>query len=114
MLRRRSRSPAPIFSDAMTSTLLNQTFGSSPRLRRFLTQPANARRAGVIGRKREEALVQRRHRLVLVVPIDHESHVLHAGVDVRFELRMSPTASSLPVAGITCMTPMAPTGLFTF
>ena len=27
--------------------------------------------------------------------------------------RMSPTASSLPVAGITCMTPIAPTRLFT-
>ena len=25
---------------------------------------------------------------------------------------MSPTLSSLPVAGITCMTPMAPTRLF--
>ena len=27
---------------------------------------------------------------------------------------MSPTFSSLPVAGITCITPIAPTGLFTF
>ena len=75
----------PIFSAATRSTLLNQTFGSSPRFAASLPQLPDRAGPGVVGGEREQPLVQPVHRLVLEVLVDHEAHVLHAGVDVRLE-----------------------------
>ena len=103
--------------DALGGDLLHVAepdVGVEPPLPRLLPQLADPCRPRVVGREGEQALVELVHGLVLVVLVDHEAHVLHAGVDVGLDLRMSPTFSSLPVAGMTCMTPTAPTRLFTF
>src|ERR1700686_2758625 len=46
-----------------------------------LPQLPHATGARVIGREREQRLVQLRYRLLVVVLVDHEAHVLDAGVD---------------------------------
>ena len=54
-------------------------------LLRFTPQLADPARPRVVGREREQPLVQLVHRFVLEVLVDHEPHVLHAGVDVGLE-----------------------------
>ena len=61
--------------------------GVQPARLRLAAQRPHAVGAGVVGSEREQRLVDRRHRLVLVVGIDHPSHVLHACVDVGLDLR---------------------------
>jgi Ca2+:H+ antiporter len=56
-----------------------------PALGSFLAHLGNAARAGIVGSEGKEGLVQLGHRLLLVVLVDHQPHVLDAGVDVRLD-----------------------------
>ena len=76
----------PIFAAAIRSTLWNQTFGLRPLPLRLAPQARDPARTGVVGREREQVLVQLVHRLVLVILLDHEADVFHAGMDVGLEL----------------------------
>src|SRR5262249_15475097 len=56
--------------------------GIEPGGRGFLPQLRHSRGSGVVGRDREETLVETIHRLVLVVLVHDESQVLRARLDV--------------------------------
>lgn len=88
--------------------------GGESALGSFLAQLRNPARAGIVGRERKQGLVQPGHGLLAIVVVDHPTYVLAAGWMFASVSVMSPTFISLPVAGITCMTPIAPTGPFAF
>jgi hypothetical protein len=60
--------------------------GVEAALGRFLAQLGNASCAGIVGREREQGLVQIGHGLLAVVIVDHPAHVLDPAVDVRLDL----------------------------
>src|SRR4029453_10704547 len=51
----------------------------------FLAKLRDPARAGLVGSEREQGLIQLRHGLLAVVLLDHPTHVLDAGVDVRID-----------------------------
>src|SRR6266850_3638824 len=85
--------------------------GVEAALGRGPAQPPDAPGPGVVGGEGEEPLVERNHRLFVVVLGPHGAKELDPGVDVGLASVISPTFMSLPVAGMTCITPIAPTGL---
>ena len=104
----------PICSAASSSTLLNHLFGSSPCARGLAAQSRDAIGAAVVGRERKQVAIQLVDAGLVEVLIDQETHVLGARLDVgldQVDVLESSTLRSLAVVGMTCMTPIAPTGL---
>ena len=102
----------PIFSAVTTSTLLNHTFGIEPALHGFLAHAGDVARPGVVAREGEQrAVLSRRTCASAKYFVMSWSMYFAPAWTLDSAIRMSPTFSSAPVAGMICMTPMAPTWL---
>ena len=55
--------------------------------RRFLAELRHPSRPRIVGGKGEQSFVERVHRFLGEMLVDHEPYVFHAGMDIRFELR---------------------------